>query len=349
MSVAHDLTAAIYAPMGIGDLRVAGQMGGAGLPLQIVGTVLSLQNPRTPSAGVLGSLTAGRIAGASVKANTIGTVRVSGDLADSELDVAGFTGPASAPVGLAILSVAGDLVRTTLNVTDGIDALTVGGTVTDSTILAAYDRARPAAEVKALTVGAWESSVLTANSVHAFTVAGNAGLGLPGNVTDSTILLIGERAGVALGTFLATGTVSGSAYQVSGGNVTSFTTAFFKNSTLFLGYAPVNPPALADAANNQTPTNWEGTFVLGSFRTTAALDPADVPDTASFQSSTVVAGRLGTVSLSGVDPDPAGPDQQTFGVGFRAGGGAAGTLTVAGVARPNPTTLGKFRYFGLLG
>jgi hypothetical protein len=106
-----------------------------------------------------------------------------------------------------------------------------------------------------------------------------------------------------------------------------------------------------DAAYNQNPQNWEGTFTLGSFTTTAPFNANDVTGSAGFQGSDVVAGRVTTVTLSGLDPNNPmlGLTPETFAVGYRTSGGPAGTLTVEAVTEPSGFVNGSFHYFGLAG
>src|SRR5262249_34227723 len=122
---------------------------------------------------------------------------------------------------------------------------------------------------------------------------------------------------------------------------------YFKQSNLFVGYRMVDLPDISDLANNQTAGNWEGTFSLGTFKTTAVFNSADVADSAGFQGSNVIAGSLGTTTLSGLN-SAALIDQVFFGVGFR--GTAHGTLTINGVSKtPSSTPIGAFLYNGLSG
>ena len=133
--------------------------------------------------------------------------------------------------------------------------------------------------------------------------------------------------------------------------MTSFTTGYFINSNLFVGYSVVDPTDLfSDVPNDQQPGNWQGTFMLGAFKTTAVLNANDVTDTAGFQSSNIVAATLGTISLSGLNSTPlAAGHVLTFGVYSRHTGGAVGKLTINGVSKPSPSAIGSFRYFDLGG
>ena len=118
----------------------------------------------------------------------------------------------------------------------------------------------------------------------------------------------------------------------------------------------VDPLAINDAANNGQTSNWEGTFTLGSFTTTAVLsiNPAFTQATAGFQTSDVVAGKLGSIVISGVEPTPSqSSDLASFGVGFQSAvtGSAATTFTVNSVTDhvSNSALAGAFFYIGLAG
>src|SRR5262249_3162763 len=155
----------------------------------------------------------------------------------------------SKPIGLAGFSVAGSVLGSKLQVKDSIPTITVGQQLSSATIAAAYDHASASAAIKTITVGAWFSTTLITNSVGTFKVSGNAGAGIVGSMTDSTITLIGALSGTALGTFTASGQILNSNFVISSGNVTSFTTAFFTQSTLLVGYAAIDQKDITTANN----------------------------------------------------------------------------------------------------
>jgi len=70
-----------------------------------------------------------------------------------------------------------------------------------------------------------------------------------------------------------------------------------------------------------------------------------------FVDSNVIAGILGSMTISGVNPETL--NSTAFGVAFRtaAGAAAAGTVKTNGVAAPlaAPATSGQFNYLGLAG
>jgi hypothetical protein len=245
--------------------------------------------------------------------------------------------------------------------------MSVGLDVSGCTIAAAYDSTNTSAAIKSLTCGSFNAN-MAVGSIGTFSV-GNPATGFAGNVTASSIKVLASLKGVALGTFMATGSVYQGNFQVTSGNVTSFQCVRFVNSGLFVGYRLVDPLSIADSANNQIGSNWEGNFTLGKL-TTTAVSSAD-PRSDSFQSAEVVAATLGKLSLSSVNPTPTLPQSipfggnqiaippalaklATFGVGFRKQGGAAGSLKVGSTVEspatpPTPTLAPAFFYLGLGG
>jgi hypothetical protein len=100
-------------------------------------------------------------------------------------------------------------------------------------------------------------------------------------------------------------------------------------------------------------------FQVGTFRTTGTFDPNDVARSASFSGSSLVAARLGAVTLSGVNTDINASAVVSFGVGYSGptSNTAAnrGTLTVGSLTpsartpstTAQPTGSSKFFYRGL--
>ena len=356
LTVAHSFTNdSINDPGGITTLVVTGQ---------VQASQLYLMNATTASSGLLGAFTAGDINSLTLNANAGSSITVTGSAAlglngnfnDSTVAIAGFTGSATAPVALKKLSVFGNLQNTTLNIKDGVTAFSVGQTVQNSEVAVAYDHANAAATLGSLSAGRWLSTNLVANSAATISIAGNKTFGLAGSLEFSDItFLSASAAAVALGTFSAAGAVEGTTIQVTGGNVTSFTAAAFLGSNLYVGYAIADPlDIFNDAASDQTGPNWEGNFTLGTFKTTAVLNLNDVPDSAAFQSSNVIAAKLGTITLTGLNPTPrsfnGGSPVTTFAVGFRQSAATHGTLIISGVTQPPPPVAkGSFNYFGLGG
>ncbi len=370
ISIGNNLDGDVFnVPYGIGALTVTGTIGSTGE------TSLDLLNPLSLTDGLLGSLSAGAIGTLTLDANQSGAIAVKGNAAQHLLGNVGFltlaigyAGGGAGATGLAGLSVAGSINSATIDVKEGIGSFTVVGALSSPTVAAAYDN--PLATIPTLSVGSWNGGTLVANSIGTFTVTGSLG--------DTHMTLLGAKGTTALNTFTAGGAVNQLQLQVTSGNVGTFQCASFINSGLLVGYRLVDPLVINDPLNNGnggTTGNWEGNFTLGSFKTTAPFKSA-LPATASFQSSDIVAGTLGSagVVLTGVNPTATIPstvdingvdvtvpqileEMATFGVAFRVRNtGGSGKLTVAGQTKtfttgfPTTPTIGpSFYYIGLQG
>jgi hypothetical protein len=180
-------------------------------------------------------------------------------------------------------------------------------------------------------------------------VTGNADLTIAGDVSNCFVTLTGNSAGVALGTLAAAGKISGTTFNVTGGNVTSFTVGGFFGSRLLVGFHMPSPGNISTAP---AAANWlsGSTFTLGTFKTTGLFDPSNIPVTASLRDSFVVAQKLGTVTIAGLDPDvPSTSTSITFGIGFRLSAGAGPTISVNGTPENPGFVDGAFEYLGLAG
>jgi hypothetical protein len=360
LTVAGSIHNTIDVPFGIGTLTVGDT---------VFDGAITVENPLNAAAGRIGSLTVGAMELSTLVANNLGTVKtvasskpsditgfpLDGHIEDSTIVVTGFTGPATAPVAISNLTVAGDFTGDTMIVPFGIPTFTVAGTVSASDIAAGFGSTKAA--IGTLTVGAWSATSLVANSVATWSVVGNVNTGLVGNVEGSLITILGNTTlitglgtipNVGLGTFSATGTVENSDFDISNGNVTSFTVGRFFGSRLLVGF---RIPKGIDVTVPPDATNWASTNrKIGLFKTTALFSPLDPADTASFADSVVVAANLGTVSIAGLTSTvPASSQTITFGVAFRQTGGTAGSLTIQGTTHAAPFQTGAFRYEGLAG
>lgn len=376
MSVQHNLggtinndTVFLNVPFGIGTLAVGGAILGEGTPNP--DTVIDARNPVTPANGAIGTITTGEVQNTDIYADEITGVTginvtgnltqgLNGDFANSTLAVASFSGLATAPVGVTSFTLAGNLGGTEspslVEVADGVTTLSVAQSAAQSGIVVGFDPVNTNATLKTLNLGTADHIRLTASSIGTFNVTGNGNFGLAGDIKNSSVAITGNLAGIGLGMFTAAGHVQNVSFHVTSGNVTAFKTGYFIGSGLFVGYTPVDPLAINDVVNNGQGANWEGTFTLGSFTTTAVLNNANsafTQATAGFQTSDVVAGKLGVVAISGLEPNgPPSSDLAGFGFGFRTTGGVpASTFTITGVtehAGVNPL-VGDFFYVGLTG
>jgi hypothetical protein len=124
------------------------------------------------------------------------------------------------------------------------------------------------------------------------------------------------------------------------------------STDLLVGYTFVNG---SDITATPTSAQWSATnFGIGSFTTTAPYSAADVPDSAAFVDSNVIAAILGKITISGVNPSTTAAT--TFGVAFRASAAttdpaAVGVVKINGdaTALTAPEINGQFNYLGLAG
>jgi hypothetical protein len=344
----------LKAPFGIKTLTVSTSVTGSS---QVV-----TDNPATPAAGAIGTFTAGEVNGSTVRTGSIGTMKVTGfgpanflgSITNSVVSANSTAVTAAGLQAIKSLTVAGDALDLVVDAPAAVGAIAVGGRVTsfssNTRIQAGYNSG---SKIGTLTAGAWGQSgnVLTTDlvsqAVGTFTLKGNTARGFVGTTDRGFIDVLGNASGMGLATFTGSGTATNSLFRVSDGDVGTFTVERFRSSDLLVGFRPVKGSdlTLAPAASNWSATNHK----LGAFTTTAAFDAADPDSSASFTDSTVVAAILGTVSLSGVNPDD--PTATAFGVAFRTGAGAAakGVVKKGGVTLAPPTADQEFRYLGLPG
>ncbi|HJZ92993.1 MAG TPA: hypothetical protein VKE40_19110, partial [Gemmataceae bacterium] len=157
--------------------------------------------------------------------------------------------------------------------------------------------------------------------------------------------VFGNAAGVGLGTFTARGTLDGTVIDVTDGDVTSFTAARMRDSTVQVG-ARYTKGNTVDAAVVFAPTLRKiGTLKLTAPFSGPSSPPATQAASAAFRDSYVAAGSLGTISITG--QASIADDTETHGVAY-GNAGAHGTVTVGGVMVPDNTTLTntKFRKAG---
>ena len=114
--------------------------------------------------------------------------------------------------------------------------------------------------------------------------------------------------------------------------MTSFIVGGMFGSHLLVG---VHLPAQNNILATTGATNWDAPlagvlYKLFSFKTTGLFGANDVPDTANFRDSFIVAQRLGTMAITGLDTTiPTSSASFSFGVGFRGSVGAGPKITVS--------------------
>jgi hypothetical protein len=294
-----------------------------------------------PTAGTLGSLTAGEMDGAVVEADFIGSIKVTGNAAAGlagNLTDAAISAIGSSPTAAAIgtISVAGDCVDDSILAWGQVAGTRVGGAMSarKQTTQQFYQwdlacgldpNPKDKTGLGTFAVGALYDVAVVTQFVQAVTVGGNPATGLAGIANDLQLDVLGSSKGTGLGTFTAANGVQSSTIDVAAGNVGAVSVGAFLDSYLLVG------AMLPNATDpHGSPPIFSGTFSIGSFRTTAPFDPTDPADSAAFQDSTVLAATLGTVVLSSVDPVPvARSGVVSFGLFFKPGTGG-GSVTVNG-------------------
>lgn len=326
----------LSAPFGITSL----------VAISITESHINTDNPVTGTAGRIGLLQAADIGDKTViRAVTVGALTTvpnfaagfTGDFDGVDLTVTGFIGPATAPVAVGTIAIAGSVFAGTINVPRSIKSLAIAGTASGLDVAAGF---AANSSIGVLSLGSAAVSTFTSRAIGTMNVTNS--------FNTNVVTLTGNLAGVALGSFTSPGKVVGTTFNVTGGNVASFITGAFVSSQLFVG---VHLPSPGDfTLANQSSWLSGSAFTLGTFKTTAVFDPANVSATASFRDSFVVAQKLGTIAISGLDPIvPKFSISFLFGIGFRGSKGAGPTITVNGLAKPVGFTVGNFIYADLDG
>lgn len=344
----------LSAPSGIKTVTIAGLD---------QNSLIASDNVLAPAAGYITSLTVGAMSGATTRAGSIGTAKVIGNTAANLLgNVSSSLIAATSGVtvkgglqALGTLSVNGDFLNSTVDAAANVSSVTILGqsvaTGSNNRINAGYAPGSKLGSFSAgsITTTSTTTSNLISQAIGSITLKGNAARGFVGTADNAFIDILGSSNGVGLGTFTATGAVKNSLIRVSDGDVGSVTVARMVSSDLLVGFR------LDDLSNITTATTgaqWTATnHKIGSFKTSAPLIAGDVEDSASFVDSNVIAGILGSVSITGVNPDTL--NSVAFGVAFRAsaGSGAGGVVKIDGstTALTEPSTSGQFNYLGLAG
>jgi hypothetical protein len=345
----------LLAPGGIGALTV-----GVGLLGRVnadnrngsLGSIAALQ------AGVIGDA----VAAATLRAVTFGSIKTAinvplsfglpvANSSNGAMNNTGNSVTATSTIGAAgigAVTIGSYINGGTFNVPGSITSFSVTEDLRGTEVGAGY---KPGQSIKTVTVGAIENGVLTSNSIASLKVVGssttvlNAGV-LPADVTNSVITAEGNVGGVGLGTVTVNQKVINSDFDVAGGNVTAMTVGGVFGSHVLVG---AHTAAYDNIVAATAAANWDTlagvTFTMGSFKTTGLFDPTNVLDTANFRDSFLVAQRLGTVAITGLDPSvpsattiSGGSPSATFGVAFRGTppGGAAGPKITVSFSNGNP-------------
>jgi hypothetical protein len=348
----------VDAASGIGTVTVA---------RQVSGTLFREENPLLAGSGKIGTLSAGEIVGSSIQANSVGTLKTTASLAlypsyglEGNFSASDITVTAVTGTGLGTFSVAGNMSSSTMNINASLTTFTVsqtlsspflgnGSRVPGDSMAAGFGAT---SSVGTLTAGSIDGLDLVTNSLTALNVKGNATAGLAGSVADSLVTVTGNSGTgkTGVGTVTVAGTVSDTSFNVFNGNVGSVTVGAFTGSALLVGFHAV---AANDIAEDPVNAAWNPVnFALSSFKTTGpVVTPTSPPLSGTFTDSLIVAARLGTITLPGINTTlPDGSPTMTFGLGFRASTAGGGTVTIEGAVRgPGFTKNSDFFYHGLAG
>jgi hypothetical protein len=157
--------------------------------------------------------------------------------------------------------------------------------------------------IGSLRAGSLGEMDVSAKFLGPVTVTGNTTFGLSGDVRFATFTLTGNDGTLGqygLRSLSVQGTVSGTTFDVRGGNVGPVKVGRFQGSRLYLNYTP-------NGAFNTGGSFGAKGYRLASFTTTALPAPGALPPYEwAFQDSEVAADSIGTVTLSGVRTDDAG-------------------------------------------
>jgi hypothetical protein len=227
-------------------------------------------------AGVIDSVTVTGAAVGSMTAKAIGQVKAGGGaltirVPNGNLGTVQFVGDATADIDAGF-----------------VQSVTAGGTLTG---LGPWD---VPFGMRSLTAGALAGLDLTTAFVGILTVKGSRATGRAGDVTGCAFHISGVNAVLGLTTVLATGTVRGTTFDVTGGGVGTMTVGRFIDSNLYVDYTPAG-------AFNTGGAFGSGGGTIQRFTTTAppSADPTGPSDWA-FAGSQIAAPQLGTIRLSGV-------------------------------------------------
>lgn len=307
-------------------------------------TPLNLSSVK-PGFGRIGSVTTTDLVNSAIIASTIGTITTKAGY--NAFTTESYRGTISAAA----------IVSRNANAAVGIGSITTDGSINSSVIYAPATVNNISVDESVLSTTIGTGLALTAKTgsmkfgeinfgsiisrqIGSINVVGNLNptSTLGGGVTNSFINVFGNSAGVGLGSFNALGTVSNSRFDVSDGNLTTFTAARLKNSRIQVG-ARFTKANVVTGSVSFSPTD----RVLGSLKITApaltgAPLPLDVQEASGFQDSYVAAATIGSTTLTN-SPSTNISAIETQGLVFRTGAPASGPISIAGVIMPLNTAL----------
>jgi fibronectin-binding autotransporter adhesin len=223
--------------------------------------------------GAISSLTTLDIDSSTFTAGSFGTLKVLsnakrgfvGNVSDSTFLATGNVKQNA----LASLNIVGNATDSSFTFDNGnVGTITIGQVFASSSINDGV--AGALGKIKSITAADWSSSSVTADSLSTLKITGDLAAAIFGDFTNGTVTLQSNAAGVGLGTFSATGNVTGSTFDLVSGNLTTFKVGEQIGSTT------IN---LADAAHSNLTLIQAGDWTTGV---------------------TVTAGTIGTLNAMGV-------------------------------------------------
>ncbi len=227
-------------PITLSTMTVAGGISSANI--NVTGTITTftvgraIVNTTINATERIGTLTAKNITGTNISADSMTSLSVTkaisvfdnlfGDFRGSTLTLAG-PGVGTANVTLGTMTVAGGISSSNIQVTGNITTFKGASPIENSII-------NTTGKIGTLTAGAITGATISATQVSTFNVTGHGAMGIPGNISGSTLTLSG--VGVpgtmpTLGTMTVTGGIIASNIQVTG-NVTSLTVGAIRSSSV---------------------------------------------------------------------------------------------------------------------
>ncbi|WP_020475502.1 beta strand repeat-containing protein [Zavarzinella formosa] len=330
-------TVTVDAPFGVTSITAKGQVNTLFVTADDLPLALATVKP---GYGKVGSITGFDLSNIFVAAASIGTVKSSADyLSNSRgsISVSEFVARDTAATATGITSITTDgsfAGNVAVIAPAGLGSLTVDESLASGLIAAGYAANKSIGTIKAGDVAGF---VILARQLGSFNVIGNQepGSSLGGGVIAAYVNVFGNTAGVGLGTFSALGTVSGGTiFDITDGNLTSFTAARLQNSTIQVGARFQKGNAVANGATFGLTDRSLGSLSLTAPFFGASPSPEDRRDGSGFRDSYVAAANIGTVTVASVAAT-LNPLTEEDGVTYKSGAAAAGTVSVGGVTIVN--------------
>ncbi len=333
----------VNAPLGVASITAKGKLTNVAVTADHLPLVLGVVKP---GFGKVGSISGFDYTNVSVAAASVGAVKSAADFLSASRGTivnSSFVArdTAATATGIASVTTGGDFTLSIVNSAAGLGSLSVDESLVNSTVAAGYRANKGVGSIKA---GEVFGSTIVTRQLGSFNVLGNLepGSSLGGGVTNAFVNVFGNNANVGLGTFTALGTVSNSVFDITDGNLTSFTAARLRDSTIQVGARFTKGNALAGGVTFGATDRTLGSLALTATALGATPTPEDIRDGAGFRDSYVTAANLGTVTFNAAAT--LDPTTEVQGVAFKTAGASSGTITVGGVVVPDNTLLAASKF-----